>query len=140
MSFKIVALLTITAFLGVSAQTSYGLVNCSANRTDAFCNSNATLVPGSSCCATVYNQTRNLTSGATSNQTTPAVAYYCLPIDYVGKSSMTVETNRNSTFAVQYVMQCVGTSLSQSTTCSGGDDSSCSGDNCCASRTASISF
>lgn len=137
MSFKI-ALLVFTAFIGAQAQSA-SLVSCSSNRTDAFCG-NVTSFTAPSCCASVFNVTRNSSGSVLSNTTN----FYCLPIGYATGSKVPnylVEAYKNPSNGntVNIQAYCANTNLTESL-CQGGNDVGCGGDFCCSSRRLNTSI
>lgn len=139
MSFKI-AVIALTAFIGAQAQTAFNIatVSCSqtTQRLDSYCES---VMPNvNACCASVFTIQRNAANAVIRNTTTPS--FVCLPVDVAGKnpagSFITVYNNTATGFYTQYQASCFNTNRTESSSCSGASDSSCSGDSvCCATET-----
>lgn len=127
MSVRVLAIVACLLVAGTQAQSSsYSWVSCSANRTDAFCNAQATSVTasGAQCCAQVNQTLRNVSS---------AVGTFCVASE-LARSASSYVVNSNLT----YTWACIQNLSTVPTQCSKNSECSTSG-SCCASRAVSMS-
>ena len=123
-------IIALFALASVNGQTpvTYTGINCSANRTDAFCNANAAAGPGGMCCATVIQSSR---ASATATTWTNATSYQCLPAETANKLGTIAYTT-----LLNYTYSCTnGSTVQEPASCS---SNVCGDGLCCASRGAMI--
>ncbi|CDW76709.1 UNKNOWN [Stylonychia lemnae] len=124
----VIVSLLIFILINITIQvTTYNVVSCASNKTDAFCAANAQAPK--SCCA-------NITTTVINSQTlakTYSYQYYCLPYEFVFYQ-ITPFVISNTT---SYTYDCGLSNLTASTVCSLAT-TQCGTNNCCMQRSGSL--